>query len=69
MPDISMCNNQNCASRMKCYRFLAKPCEFLQSYIVLEVQLDKCELFWQATPSEIGQYKKRKEKEAKRVNG
>lgn len=25
MPDISMCANQSCPSRYKCYRFMAKP--------------------------------------------
>jgi len=30
MPDITMCTNESC--KLDCYRRLAKPSEFLQSY-------------------------------------
>lgn len=32
MPDISMCRNRTCPSRMQCYRYRAKPSEWRQSY-------------------------------------
>lgn len=32
MPDISLCRNTNCPLRKNCYRFTAKPDEFIQSY-------------------------------------
>jgi hypothetical protein len=33
MPDISMCCNRTCPKRGECYRYLAVPCEFRQSYM------------------------------------
>lgn len=46
-PDISMCANENCGLKKKCYRFTAEPCEWMQSYSDFE-QDDKgfCEYFW-----------------------
>lgn len=48
MPDISMCNNNVCPLRVKCYRFRALPSE-MQSYSrfepVLENGVWKCEFF------------------------
>ena len=32
MPDISMCKNDKCKFKKDCYRFTAKPSEFMQSY-------------------------------------
>ena len=32
MPDIAMCNNRYCPSRETCYRHIAAPSEFRQSY-------------------------------------
>ena len=32
MPDISMCKNDKCKFKEDCYRFTAKPSEFMQSY-------------------------------------
>jgi hypothetical protein len=32
MPDITMCQNNTCPQRTECYRWTAKPSEFLQSY-------------------------------------
>lgn len=32
MPDISMCTGEDCKLRDTCYRFTAKPNEFMQSY-------------------------------------
>ena len=33
MPDIAMCKNQECPVRLKCYRFVAIPSEYRQSYM------------------------------------
>jgi hypothetical protein len=35
MPDISMCNNQDCPKKETCYRFIAKP-NIHQSYTKFE---------------------------------
>lgn len=32
MPDISMCKNKTCPSRVHCYRYRAKPNKYLQAY-------------------------------------
>jgi hypothetical protein len=32
MPDISMCKNKECKFKKDCYRFTAKPSEFMQAY-------------------------------------
>jgi hypothetical protein len=32
MPDISMCQNKECKFKKDCYRFTAKPSEFMQAY-------------------------------------
>ena len=32
MPDISMCKNDKCKFKKDCYRFTAKPSEFMQTY-------------------------------------
>jgi hypothetical protein len=48
MPDISMCHGDNCSKKEQCYRFTAKPSEFLQSYFSESpIQPDgSCEHFW-----------------------
>ena len=33
MPDISMCTNDKCFMRKSCYRFMAEPNRYSQSYI------------------------------------
>ncbi len=32
MPDIAMCENEKCTLKEKCYRYKAKPSEWLQTY-------------------------------------
>ena len=32
MPDISMCSNDECPLKNSCYRFMATPSEYMQSY-------------------------------------
>lgn len=34
MADISMCVDEKCPMRKSCYRFMAKPNELLQSYLM-----------------------------------
>ena len=47
MPDISMCNNKDCKSRKTCYRYMAPPSEFMQSYLVIKGVMDKCKHYWE----------------------
>jgi len=48
MPDIAMCQNEECPSRMKCYRYTAVPDEFRQGYCAFFVKKlrKKCDDFW-----------------------
>ena len=48
MPDIAMCRDENCPSRLKCYRFVATPSKWLQSYggFGRETGDEKCGSFW-----------------------
>jgi len=39
MPDISMCTNDNCPLRKKCYRYTAIPFETWQSYSVWHYEI------------------------------
>lgn len=32
MPDISLCDNESCSQKEKCFRFMAKPDPVWQSY-------------------------------------
>ena len=43
-----MCNNTECPSRLKCYRFTALPHEFRQAYANFAPEKGdrKCEYFW-----------------------
>jgi hypothetical protein len=46
MPDISMCDNNDCPSRLGCYRFMAEPNPYRQAY--MEFKFDergKCDHF------------------------
>jgi len=46
MPDITMCQNEECPSKEKCFRYTA-PASKYQSYTVFPVPegKDKCEYF------------------------
>jgi hypothetical protein len=49
MPDISMCSGDKCPLKENCYRFLAEPSEFRQSYFMTPPynhQTKECEYFW-----------------------
>ena len=32
MPDIAMCKNETCKLKKECYRYMAKPSKYWQSY-------------------------------------
>ena len=54
MPDIALCTNELCPLRNECYRALAKPSEYLQSYSRFEFGITKhmiptCEYFIKST--------------------
>jgi len=48
MPDISMCANGGCPLRHECYRFMAKPNEYRQTYAQFAPNPDgeTCDYFW-----------------------
>ena len=47
MPDITMCLGTNCPYKESCYRFTAKPSEYMQSYFMKPPIKDgKCEMYW-----------------------
>lgn len=48
MPDITMCNNEKCELRTKCYRFLATPNQYYQSYFLWKenTPVYDCRHFW-----------------------
>lgn len=41
MPDIALCNNNDCPRRTKCYRFMAVPNPYRQSYSTFPVDEDE----------------------------
>ena len=50
MPDIAMCKGDNCPSKQTCYRFLATPSEYRQSYFYPTPTIvdKKCDEYWDA---------------------
>ena len=55
MADISMCRDKACPSRTKCYRFVATPSQFLQSYgsFGRESDAQKCSHYWPVDKGEV----------------
>ncbi len=46
-PDITMCLGTNCPYKESCYRFTAKPSEYMQAYFTNPPFKDgKCEMYW-----------------------
>lgn len=47
MPDISMCRNEDCPSKKKCFRYMATPNPYGQYYSSFEVKKGrkKCDDF------------------------
>jgi len=52
MPDISMCINDTCPVKDKCYRYTAEPA-FMQTYSSF-VFKEKCDYFWDNEPYRRG---------------
>lgn len=51
MSDITMCNGADCPKKNECYRFLATPSEYRQSYFITPpIENGKCDEFWNAKP-------------------
>lgn len=46
MPDISMCANKLCPLCKTCYRFMAIPDQYWQTYGSYEYKDDKCKYYW-----------------------
>lgn len=53
MPDISMCLNENCKLKHKCYRYCAIPSEHWQAYFTGNFIDGKCEYFWKIENSPL----------------
>ena len=48
MPDITMCSGTNCELKTTCYRYLATPSKFRQSYFANPpTRNDKCSEYWE----------------------
>lgn len=51
MPDISMCGDDDCPSRLRCYRYMAEHTPGRQSFVVT-MRLpgaDRCGYFWEVS--------------------
>lgn len=48
MPDISMCEDNLCPSRLTCWRFTAKPFGLGQAYGEFErpPEVERCDYYW-----------------------
>lgn len=44
MPDIAMCTDKECPSRVHCYRYIAKPSE-RQSYAEFKHDSERCQFY------------------------
>lgn len=44
MPDISMCRNMKCEKRYECYRYMAMPNPYWQSFASFDNE--ECTYFW-----------------------
>lgn len=42
MPDISMCDNEECPIKNKCYRYTAIPNDIQQSYTTFKPSNNRC---------------------------
>ena len=48
MADITMCNDYECPQKERCYRFMANPSTFWQSYFAESPKkMDGCDYFWE----------------------
>ena len=47
MADITMCRDDKCPQKDKCYRYTAPPNEYRQAYFVYSPKkMDGCPMFW-----------------------
>ncbi len=51
MPDISMCANEECKFKTKCYRYRAVPDVVWQAYADFKPIDGKCVDFWEIVPA------------------
>lgn len=47
MPDITMCDDEGCPMKDRCYRYLAKPSKWQSYFADSPREDDKCELVWE----------------------
>ena len=48
MPDITMCTGDDCPMKNTCYRYLATPSEYWQSYFAcVPYANSECEHYWE----------------------
>ena len=48
MPDITMCNGNNCELSSTCYRYKAEPTLYRQSYFIKEPNNGlECDYYWE----------------------
>ena len=64
MADITMCQNKKCKRKMDCYRYIAIPNQYYQSYFIAKDD-KKCENFIQANKLNKERYEERKRNEIK----
>jgi hypothetical protein len=58
MPDISLCLNEDCKLKMKCYRYTATPNEWRQSYTFFKPDSENsCQYFLPQTKTQINDKK------------
>lgn len=65
MPDITMCRNKDCPSSLTCYRFVARPSRFRQSYFadMKPGVSGKCGHYSSSTSEDIADFNARIDKE------
>lgn len=55
MPDITMCKGEGCEIKSTCYRFTAKPSEFMQSYFAETPNINGgCEYYYKQNTTPTG---------------
>ena len=54
MADITMCNNDKCPLRQKCFRYMATPSPYWQPYYCMDEEepVEDCMYFWEFKDSD-----------------
>ena len=48
MPDVTMCSGQGCPTKDTCFRYIAEPNKFRQSYFLGSPRKDNtCDHYWE----------------------